>query len=88
MNKRKKVKTLRRAEAHQMIDDIIANGTPEEMRTLAQHWDVPGHWNETLGLLDWAQPLHEFVDESADMLFDSRSGKNPSDNDKTELTAP
>ncbi len=79
---------LTRSDAHQYVDDIYVDGTVAEMRKLAEHWNVAGHWNETLPREDWYYTLHEFVDQEADALRDTRSGRNPKDSDPTELTAP
>jgi hypothetical protein len=78
---KRRAKALTRGQAHETVDEAEQLGA---LAYLAQHWDVPGHWNEHA---TWtADTLHAIVDESAEALQDRRySGKNPKDSDKTEL---
>lgn len=77
--------TLTRAEAHQWIDDAFTDGTVSDLRAIAAHWDIAGHWNEHVTADEWYTILHEFVqDQGGD---DTRSNELQ-DSDDTGLTAP
>lgn len=76
--------TLTRAEAHDLIDD---QGTDAYMLgDLCIHWIGHDEFDGTLQ--ETEQMLHDYVNDCADMLFDGRAGRNPSDSDDTGLTAP
>lgn len=73
--------TLTREEAHDAVDGAAQLGA---LAHLAAHWEVPGHWNEHA---EWnADGLHEFVNESADLLGgDEQRSNGPADADDTGL---
>jgi hypothetical protein len=74
---------LTRAQAHELIERC--GGYREQLQTLARHWDVPGHWNDSITGEEWDAVLWEFVDERA-VDGDHVRSYGPHDADLTDLT--
>lgn len=75
--------TLRRDEAHALVDAAYLGEAGISLRELAEHWDLAGYWSETVGREHWYMTLHEFVDECA--TGDGQRSNGPSDGDDTGL---
>ncbi len=53
--------TLNKAQAHDLIEAVVTGGTADDLRAIAQQWNLAGAWNE---IPEWsADDLHEYVSE-------------------------